>query len=98
MGGAFSRIADIETVANLQQRLEGIGAQKDNSLLDRGYNRLLNNPGYLILGAGEGDYERLDPDPTQPLEELYKEFHSTLGNILMSYGVIGFVIISVCLF
>ena len=56
MGGAFSRIADIETVANLEQRLEGIGAQKDERLLDRGYNRLLNNPGYLILGAGEGDY------------------------------------------
>ena len=52
------------------------------SLWKRGYSRLVEHPEYLPLGAGEGAFGRLTD-----LRE--KEFHSSLGNILMSYGVVG---------
>ena len=37
------------------------------------------------FGAGEGGFERL----TQIADKQTKEFHSTLGTILMSYGLVG---------
>lgn len=49
----------------------------------RGYDRLFKFPQYLLIGAGEGAYYRFN---------TWSEFHSTLGNILLSYGIIGFLI------
>ena len=43
---------------------------------------MVEHPEYLPLGAGEGAFGRLTD-----LRE--KEFHSSPGNILMSYGVVG---------
>lgn len=60
--------------------------EKDNSFEGRYYDRIYKYPEYLILGAGEGKFERfnlLDP----------KEIHSTFGNILFSYGLIGLIIL-----
>jgi hypothetical protein len=51
-------------------------------LWKRGYGRLVGHPEYLAVGAGEGAFERLTN-----LKD--KEFHSSLGNILLSYGVVG---------
>jgi hypothetical protein len=84
-GGLVERFRSFEAVANLEQRLSGIGTQEDDDLLHRGYIRLIQNPQYLAFGAGEGGFERLTADA----KKKGKEIHSTLGTILMSYGLIG---------
>ena len=86
-GGLGAEITEMNFISHLEKRLSGIGEQKDDSLLHRGYIRLLRNPQYLVLGAGEGAFERLTD------EAFDKEFHSTLGNVLMSYGILGLVIL-----
>jgi hypothetical protein len=88
-GDLIDRIMQTDVVTILDKRLERTGEYQHDTLSARGYSRLLNNPQYLVLGAGEGAYERLNPDKSRPLDQLNKEFHSTLGNILMSYGLIG---------
>lgn len=50
---------------------------------DRGYERLFKFPEYWFTGLGEGAYWRFDSN---------MELHSTLGNILLSYGLIGLII------
>lgn len=60
-------------------RLETIGAEKDDSLEARGYLRLLEYPHYLLLGAGEGGFERFGR----------LEIHSGLATILFSYSIFG---------
>jgi hypothetical protein len=84
-GGLVERFMGFETVANLSDRLGGIGKSEDDDLMHRGYIRLIQNPQYLAFGAGEGAFERL----TQDSKMQSKEFHSTLGTILMSYGLVG---------
>ena len=84
-GGLVERFMSFEAVANLEHRLSGIGKQEDDSLFHRGYIRLIQHPQYLAFGAGEGGFERL----SQEAEKQGKELHSTLGTILMSYGLIG---------
>ena len=54
-------------------------------LVERGYDRIAEHPRYLLFGAGEGRFDRFhDPNLTD------RELHSTLGNILFSYGIVGF--------
>lgn len=65
---------------SVMNRISRVGLDKDDNLMGRGYYRLMNYPQYLIFGAGEGEYVRFGYN---------MEFHSTLGNILMSYGIIG---------
>jgi len=56
------------------------GPQPDDTLDARGYGRLSSYPEYWLLGAGEGSYDRFGAGI---------EFHSTLGNIQVSYGMVG---------
>jgi hypothetical protein len=93
-GGLVERFMSFEPVANLEHRLSGIGTQEDDSLLHRGYVRLIQHPQYLAFGAGEGGFERLSRDA----EKQGKELHSTLGTILMSYGLIGLGLFGMLLF
>lgn len=65
---------------SVMYRISSIGSDGDDNLSRRGYDRLTNYPEYLIFGSGEGEFSRFGDDI---------EFHSTLGNILMSYGIIG---------
>jgi hypothetical protein len=53
------------------------------SFYQRGYYRILEHPEFLLFGSGEGVYERFT---------LRREFHSTLGNIQLSYGIVGFIL------
>ena len=53
--------------------------------MHRGYIRLIQNPQFLAFGAGEGGFARL----TRIAEKQDDELHSTLGTILMSYGLVG---------
>ncbi|MGH6897904.1 MAG: hypothetical protein ACREJ5_15390 [Geminicoccaceae bacterium] len=93
-GGLVERFMSFESVANLDHRLSSIGESKDDNLLQRGYVRLIQNPQYLAFGAGEGGFERL----TQIADKQTKELHSTLGTILMSYGLVGLALFGLLLF
>ncbi len=65
-------------------RFSTIGESRDDSIEGRGYDRMLNDPEYMILGAGEGGYYRFDT-------LLYSgEIHSSFGTILFCYGIFGF--------
>ena len=73
-------IASNQLYISVMNGVSTIGMDRDDNLAGRGYYRLIHYPQYLIFGAGEGEYLRF---------KYYIEFHSTLGNILMSYGIIG---------
>lgn len=85
VGGVFGRIGALEPVSSsltrLEHRLERARDQGAYAVTKRGYDQLIEHPEHLAFGAGEGAFERLN--------EAGKEFHSTLGNVLMSYGLIG---------
>jgi hypothetical protein len=54
-----------------------------DSFAMRGYDRILNDPEYLFLGAGEGAYYRFQ-------SALHgSELHSSFGTLLFCYGVVG---------
>jgi hypothetical protein len=67
-------------VQDIVGRLDSIGQQSDDSLAGRGYDRIIKHPYYIFLGAGEGLYSRF---------QARFEMHSTIGNILFSYGIVG---------
>ena len=48
---------------------------------ERNYDRITNNPKYVVLGAGEGNLSRFGDSPL--------EIHSSFGNLLFCYGVVG---------
>jgi hypothetical protein len=52
----------------------------------RGYDRISNHPEYLILGAGEGAYNRFDTY----IEN--HEIHSSFGTLLFCYGIPGLIL------
>lgn len=56
-------------------------------LEDRHLEQIINYPEYLIIGAGQGNYERFSNG------RYYGEIHSTLPSILFYYGVIPFLIL-----
>ncbi|WP_153559384.1 O-antigen ligase family protein [Roseimaritima sediminicola] len=66
-------------------RLSEIGSDNDDSLEARGYDRMWKYPEYMLVGAGEGGFERFYRDPKRQYE-----MHSTFGTLLFSYGIIGF--------
>jgi len=61
-------------------RLGSTQNQIENISEVRGYYRITNYPQYWLFGAGEGLYSRFGSN---------LEFHSILGNIQVSYGIIG---------
>tara|TARA_B110000503_G_C7100189_1_gene393440 strand:- start:110 stop:1312 length:1203 start_codon:yes stop_codon:yes gene_type:complete len=63
-------------------RLLSIGNASDDSLAGRGYGPLLDPDIRLLFGWGEGYSEM----------SINHEVHSTLGNLLISYGLIGFLL------
>ncbi|MHA7943521.1 O-antigen ligase family protein [Formosa sp. 3Alg 14/1] len=63
-------------------RLSGENISSDSSLGGRGYDRILDFPQYLVLGAGEGGVEYRFDSPI--------ELHNTFLTMLFSYGLLGF--------
>lgn len=80
---AVDNLRSLNWYENLEHRLTSIGEEADDNIMSRGYYRIIDNPWSIPFGAGEGDYSRLDTAGSD------KEFHSTLGNLLLSYGLIG---------
>ena len=68
----------------VMDRLDDIGRQDDDSWEGRGYDRIWEDPEYLVLGAGEGGVNRFD----SPANEI----HSTFATVLFSYGILGLVL------
>ena len=81
------QVADNQRVDLVVHRLDETTTKSDNTLGGRGYTSLLWNIGALAFGAGEGDFEDVDIGADAQFHP--GEFHSTLGNVLFSYGVIG---------
>lgn len=65
----------------VQGRVTNIGKDTDDSLSMRGYDRISDYPQYWVFGAGEGAYGRFN--------NATYEFHSTLGTVQVSYGIVG---------
>ena len=78
---ATSIIRDNSLINSVYSRIQGIGDDSDDSLEGRGYYRINEYPQYWLFGAGEGEYSRF--------RHQRMEFHSTLGNIQVSYGIVG---------
>lgn len=55
--------------------------KENDGILARGYLLIFEMDWSLVVGEGEGYSKRIP--------EFHREFHSTFGNILLSYGVIG---------
>lgn len=72
--------ADSGLLSNLTRRMAV--READETWEGRGYDRIWNEPQYLFFGAGEGAYQRFR-------SVLNSELHSSLGNLLFSYGLIG---------
>lgn len=74
----FAQAVQIEKVATVVDRFGSV--QGDESLEQRGYLRIFEQPHYLLMGAGEGGYQRF----SWPYE-----FHSGIGTLIFSYGITG---------
>ena len=66
----------------------------DNQIEGRGYDRIVNYPEYMVLGAGEGEVGRF----RGALSDLGAEMHSAPGTMLFSYGVTGLALYATFLF
>lgn len=65
-----------------QRRVEQAGEQRLSDYIeDRGIDRLVDNPEYLLIGSGEGAHERFHP--------FGLELHSSVAGIVFYYGVAG---------
>jgi hypothetical protein len=73
----------------VSHRLHSIGEQRDDNLSSRGYFRIVENPQYVLLGAGEGALYRFVGPRERLMIADYPEIHSTFGTILFSYGLVG---------
>lgn len=88
------RVLESTPWQRVQHRISSIGEQADDRLAGRGYGRLLmsmDSMTLLLLGAGEGAYERFGSKYSTNVMEL----HSTIGSIIFCYGMTGFITFAV---
>jgi hypothetical protein len=64
------------------KKFENFGERGSESAEGRGYDRIWEQPEYLLFGAGEGGPERFT--------SYANEIHSTFATVLYSYGFLGF--------
>ena len=91
-GKVLEVIQGTNTYERVEARLLTIGQENDESLEGRGYNRIWENPEYLLFGAGEGAFQRFRTWASS------NELHSGLATILFSYGVLGSLFFGLFLF
>ncbi len=77
--------AEFNRIEHLQSRVEKKSRGIYEEAMSRGYDRMLNHPQYLVLGAGEGAQYRIRS--LRPAE-----MHSSLGTVLFCYGAVGLVL------
>ena len=83
-GGLSKKLQELDALQALYTRISTIGTQGDDSLGGRGYDRIIKNPYYTLVGAGEGANWRYSIQN--------KELHSGLATLLFSYGPTGFIL------
>jgi hypothetical protein len=82
----------IDNLAFLERvidRLDTVQTEGVDSIAERGYARIFENPQYLFYGSGEGSYWRFASERSHGIE-----LHSGLGTILFAYGFLGFILFS----
>ncbi len=79
LGGPLANAIDAT-----QKRVEYRRQGNEDLVSGRGYNRIVDHPEYLVLGAGEGNTMRFAESELHAIE-----IHSAFGTILFSYGVVG---------
>lgn len=84
---AGPRLSQTSVVEKAESRLNDLGQANDDNASGRGYDRLWLYPEHLVLGAGEGGYDRF------PLT-FPGEIHSSFGTVLFSYGLPGLALFS----
>jgi hypothetical protein len=82
---AIAEMTSEGLVARLEHRLGNLGGENDDSLAGRGYDRLWENPQYLVFGAGEGAIWRFATSG----RAMRMEIHSTFGALAFNYGIVG---------
>ncbi len=80
MGGPITRA--IETT---QKRMSEDRYPNSSFFEERGYDRILDHPQYLLIGAGEGATTRFSDGTLIGTHEI----HSSAGTILFAYGIPG---------
>ena len=86
-------ITNLDSIDNFRfiSRILSIGSDNDDNLEGRGYTVLLNPDFRILFGYGEGfmskNYERPSFLVNSP-----EEVHSTLGGVLINYGIMGFIL------
>lgn len=73
-------------VHNWSVRSERADSKTENIMQERAYQRIIDYPDYLLIGAGEGGRDRFE----SVWRGRSQEIHSNFGTILFSYGVVGF--------
>jgi len=74
-----------------QRRIEEAESQQLGDYMeDRGVDRLVNNPQYLLFGSGEGAHDRFNP--------FGLELHSSFAGILFYYGAVGLAVFASFMF
>jgi hypothetical protein len=86
----------VNNYINLVNRMSQINRTSDDTLLGRGYGRILSHPEFIFLGAGEGLLPSEDPRYDDPSLDL--EIHSTFGTLLFSYGILGLTLFLIFLY
>jgi hypothetical protein len=77
-------------IERLMQKIASGGGSSETNLSfweDRGYDKILLYPEYVLIGAGQGMYERF----TQAATNL--EVHATFPSMLFYYGVLPFILL-----
>lgn len=85
--GSTDENKDVTIVSQIENRMLETG--RYDNLWSRGYDRIFNFPTHTIVGAGEQYRKRFDNNNY--------EVHSTIANILFSYGVVGLIIMTMFL-
>lgn len=86
LGGPVAHAIDsYEQRSEMRHSSEGFFA-------DRGYDRVWEHEDYLLLGAGEGGFNRFSTEKHGNME-----LHSTPGTLLFCYGIVGTVLFLVWL-
>jgi len=85
LGLFFALVANPFEAAMERSRTRIETDQSLGVLEERGYDRLAAHPEYLLLGAGEGYYQRFKETSALGSHEL----HSSAGTLVFCYGVVG---------
>ena len=76
-------------VSRVKEKFERVNTSTSDVTLieERGYDRFIYYPQYILYGSGEGNYDRFT------LTYHRNEIHATFPSILFYYGVIPFIIL-----